>query len=181
MHLAVLPDDQRSAVDLSLNLLHNPSIHGGYDADRILSIAAGAVIAADAGAEVGLTSDTDIRVDGTIRAPAGKIALALTAPPSAIKAVYNPDQAISLGNTALLDAGGTLVLTANSLGLKLGQVLAGGTVSLTADRGYLLTAAAAGSTFPAAKLKSISSTPPAKPGRLSDRPAATSTSPPPKA
>ncbi|ATG92344.1 filamentous haemagglutinin family protein [Methylomonas koyamae] len=141
VHLAVLPDDQRSAVDLSLNLLHNPSINGGYDADRILAIAAGAVIAADAGAEIGLTSDTDIRVDGTIRAPAGKIALALTAPPSAIKAVYNPDQAISLGNTALLDAGGTLVPTTNSLGLKLGQVLAGGTVSLTADRGYLLTAA----------------------------------------
>jgi len=141
VHLAVLPDDQRDAVDLSLSLRHNPSINGGYDAERVLSIGAGAVLAGDAGAEISLTSDTLIRVDGTIRAPAGKIALALTAPPSAINAVYNPNQAIALGGAALLDAGGTFVPATNSLGLKLGQVLAGGTVSLHAERGYVLSAA----------------------------------------
>ncbi|MDD4916166.1 MAG: hypothetical protein PHW13_14170, partial [Methylococcales bacterium] len=51
---------------------------------------------------------------------------------------YNPDQAIFLGANAHLNAAGTTVWTPNTAGLALGDVKAGGTVSLSADRGYIV-------------------------------------------
>jgi filamentous hemagglutinin family protein len=138
VHLAVLPDDVRQAVNLNLDLAHNATIAGGYHADRAITIGNNAVISADPGASLTLNSDANIRIAGTLSAAAGDINLTLTTPPSSIDSGYNPNQAIRLTQTAQLNASGTTVRQQNPAGLALGEVKAGGTVSLTANRGYIL-------------------------------------------
>ncbi|WP_446809753.1 filamentous hemagglutinin N-terminal domain-containing protein [Methylomonas sp. 2BW1-5-20] len=141
VQLGILPDDLRKAVDLDLNLSHNASIAGGYAADRAIRIGSNAAIVGDPGAEFSLKSDANIDIDGSLIAPAGKIALQLTSPPSALDKGYNPNQAIVLGHHAHLNAAGATVWTTNAQGLALGNVLSGGSIDLTAERGYILTAA----------------------------------------
>ncbi|WKJ92119.1 filamentous hemagglutinin family protein [Methylomonas montana] len=139
--LTVLPDDMRQAVGLSLNLAHNAAIAGGYLAERAITIADHVAVVGDPRAVFSLTSDANIRIDGSLTAPAGTIALQLTTPPSALDKGYNPNQAIVLGGNARLNAAGTTVWKTNSQGLALGEVLAGGTIEMSAERGYILAAA----------------------------------------
>nr|WP_225587367.1 filamentous haemagglutinin family protein [Methylomonas fluvii] len=138
---AILPDDSRDAVDLSLTLSHNAGIAGGYVAERAIRIGSGAAIIGDPGAEFSLTSDANIVIDGSLVAPAGHISLQLSSPPSALDKGYNPNQAIALGHNALLNTAGATIWTTNAQKLALGKVLAGGTIDLNAERGYILTAA----------------------------------------
>lgn len=137
-YLSVLPDDQRKPVDLSLNLAHNAGIAGGYDANRSINIGAVAAIVADPLANLRLESDANIFIDGTLTAHGGNIDLTLLLPPASIDSGFNPKQAIVLGGGARLDASGAPLLTPNTAGLSLGNVLAGGNIALTANRGYLL-------------------------------------------
>lgn len=144
VHLALLPDYQRQAVNLNLTHARRTSFgivsdHGG------IVIGANAWIGADWGAQFALTSDDSIRINGTLNAPAGTIKIALTSPGSAFDSGYDPDLGIFLGALGHLNAVGASVLTPNGSGLLQGDVKAGGTVSLTALRGYI--AAAAGSTI----------------------------------
>lgn len=138
VHQIVLPDNLRKPVNLNLTLAHNATIAGGYVADRSINIGKNAVISADPNASLILNSDANIRIDGTLNAPAGNIGLSLSPPPSSIDTGYNPNQAIALLANAHLDAAGTTVWATNITGLALGDVKAGGTVSLTANRGYIL-------------------------------------------
>ncbi|MEI8571952.1 filamentous hemagglutinin N-terminal domain-containing protein [Methylomonas sp. LW13] len=141
VQLAVLPDDIRDAVDLSLNLSHNASIAGGYVAERAIRIGSHTAIIGDPGADFSLKSDANIYIDGSLLAPAGKISLQLSSPPSALDKGYNPNQAIALGHNAILNTAGATVWTTNAQRLALGNVLAGGRIDLNAERGYILTAA----------------------------------------
>ncbi|MBD9355269.1 filamentous haemagglutinin family protein [Methylomonas albis] len=141
VQLAILPDDIRDAVDLNLTLSHNASIAGGYVADRAIRIDSNAAIIGDPGADFSLLSDANISIDGSLIAPAGKISLQLSSPPSALDTGYNPKQAIALGHNALLNTAGATIWTTNAQKLALGNVLAGGTIDLNAERGYILTAA----------------------------------------
>ena len=102
-----------------------------------LSLPAGDVISTDPGGSLALLSDTQLDVEGTLRAPGGTISLTLspssvdTAAPTA----YYPSQAIWLGSDAVLDASGAAKIFPSSTGNLIGNVLAGGTVSLTAYNG----------------------------------------------
>ncbi|HUA25569.1 MAG TPA: filamentous hemagglutinin family protein [Steroidobacteraceae bacterium] len=104
-----------------------------------LTIAQGASLDFDPQATVSLTTNSRIFMDGSLIAPSGSITLDITGGllASAAATVLG-DQAIWLGPTSTLDTSGTVVLTPNKLGLQLGNVLPGGTVSIDADRGYLL-------------------------------------------
>ncbi len=134
----LLTDYLRKPVNLSLTLAHNATIADGYQADRSISIGKNATITTDPNAELTLNSDANITIDGTLNAPAGQISLTLAPPPSAIDKGYNPDQAIRLGTDAHLNALGTTLFKPDITGIVSGDVKAGGTVSLTANRGYLL-------------------------------------------
>ncbi len=96
-------------------------------------------ITADPLANVSITSSTAIFADGTIRAPAGNISLTLPEVPTALYG-YNPRGAIWLGANASLSAAGVFVPGASALGLREGQVLPGGSVSLAANEGYIVMA-----------------------------------------
>jgi filamentous hemagglutinin family protein len=80
-----------------------------------------------------------ILVDGVLRAPGGTITAQITAPVTATDPGYLPDQRIELGAQAILDVSGRTLPTPNSDGLALGSVLPGGSISLLADRGEVVT------------------------------------------
>jgi len=129
----LLPENQRTPVDLTLTLNQNGTI-GGYVNDRSISIGQNAVINADPAATLTLNSDANIAVAGALNAPGGTINLSITDSQPG----YNPNQAIVLAQNAQLNVAGTTVLTPNNDNLLLGDVLAGGAVNLTANRGYIL-------------------------------------------
>ncbi|SMF93477.1 filamentous hemagglutinin family N-terminal domain-containing protein [Methylomagnum ishizawai] len=136
-HAVLQPEAFRTPVDLTLTLDHDAQV-GAYDPQHSLSLGAGASIATDPGGKIALVSDTGIRIDGTLSAPAGTIQLTINPIGATLDRGYDPNQAIRLGPDARLLAQGAVVAQPNNAGLILGQVEAGGTVALTAHRGYVL-------------------------------------------
>lgn len=100
-----------------------------------LVIGQGAVIQADPGAAVSLSSNVRILDSGSLESPGGSISLALTA--GLPENQYDPTQAIWLGPDATIDAAGTAQIYPNTLGEPVGTVLDGGSVTLTAQRGFI--------------------------------------------
>ena len=117
-----------------------------------LTLGAGAVISADAGADVTLAGTLFTTVDGTIDAPGGTITIATT-PLTDVATASVPE--VSLGSQAVLNAAGVSLINplavpmpGDNLGPGLatrytprtGLVLDGGSVNLTSAGGYVLTA-----------------------------------------
>ena len=124
--LETLPEHLRKPVDLNLaakngiKLETNSKILGDNQANISLATTLGGIY-----------------VDGLIDAPAGSINL--TSSISDTGAQYDPAQAIWLGQHGWLRAtGATLLNPADELARKTGEVLDGGTVSLTTNRGYIV-------------------------------------------
>ncbi|MBT9097410.1 filamentous hemagglutinin family protein [Methylovulum psychrotolerans] len=125
-HLETLPEQLRNPVNLSLKALSGIAIEKGSE------------IIGDTGAAINLATTTKgIYVDGTIAAPAGSINLTLAADTQLT--VYDASQAIWLGSEAqLLAKGATRLNPVNGLNVHSGEVLDGGTVTLTANEGYVI-------------------------------------------
>jgi filamentous hemagglutinin family protein len=125
-HVETLPEHLRHPVDLSLTGLTG------------VSLATGSQIIGDTGAAISLaSSEGGIYVDGTITAPAGSIDLTIKANSSST--IYNPTQAVWLGSHAqLLATGATKMQPSDALNRRSGEVLDGGSVTLTAQRGYVI-------------------------------------------
>jgi filamentous hemagglutinin family protein len=141
--LAVIPDQLRQPVDLSLTQSIPATGISSLGANILtvtsatpsLTVGAGAIIQADPNARISLSSNVRILMDGTLSAPGGDISLDLTA--GLPEATYDPTQAIWLGSEGVLNASGVAQIYLNSLGQRTGNVLDGGTVSLAASRGYI--------------------------------------------
>jgi filamentous hemagglutinin family protein len=83
--------------------------------------------------------DNLVYVDGTLRADGGTIALNMKGVPSAADdSDFNASQAIWLGKNASLQAAGYAQLIPGSTGLRAGSVYNGGTISLNAQKGYVV-------------------------------------------
>jgi filamentous hemagglutinin len=136
-HLVTLPETDRTPVNISLGVLPQTNDSSLLDVG-MLDVQTGATIASDPGASISLNSLGGIFVDGTLRAPGGDITLQIQTPTQTPDPGFRPDLSIELGPDAVLDVSGTAVMTPNQLGLKLGTVLAGGTIDLFADRGDVL-------------------------------------------
>lgn len=132
--LVSLPDYLRQPVSLSLALERSPHVAG----TARVEIGRDAVIQAEPGATVALTSDTQLIVDGTIAAPAGDIRLTLTKPESENETVFDATQAIWLGSNARLLAGGHYQAQPDDDGLRHGTMHDAGSVTIAAERGYLI-------------------------------------------
>lgn len=142
-----LPLQVRQPVDLSLAFEYpdNASITPSNTIDEFqltsdtptLTIPQGTVISTDPGGSLSLSSNSRIDVEGTLRAPGGKISVILALNGDNQELQYDPSQAIWLGPDAVLDASGVAKIFPNSLGSLTGSVLQGGIVSLDADVGYL--------------------------------------------
>ncbi|WP_366904439.1 filamentous haemagglutinin family protein [Methylovulum sp.] len=126
-HVETLPEHLRNPVDLNLT------------AQDDVVLATGSEIIADTGASIDLVShNAGIFVDGKISAPAGSINLSIDVN-DASSPLYNPAQAIWLGShSQLLAAGATIRQPLDASNRRLGDVLDGGKVSLTANRGYVV-------------------------------------------
>ncbi len=124
-HIETLPEHLRRPVDLSLTGLKNVILETGSH------------ILADKQASISLAStEAGIYVDGSIAAPAGAINLAINADPAV---QYNSAQAIWLGKQGqLLATGSTRMNPADALGRRSGNVLDGGEITLSANRGYVI-------------------------------------------
>jgi filamentous hemagglutinin family protein len=138
--LGVLADQLRQPVNLTLtqNYPDNEASVVNYltttNATPSLVVGAGALIQGDPLASISLSSNVRILMDGTLSAPGGTIALDLSA---VQPATYDPTQGIWLGAQSVLDAAGTAQIYLNSTEQRTGTVFGGGTVNLTASRGYL--------------------------------------------
>ncbi|SMF95137.1 filamentous hemagglutinin family N-terminal domain-containing protein [Methylomagnum ishizawai] len=132
-HAITLPDDLRGAANLSLQVAHSAE----QNRDGVLSVGKNAQIAVDRLGAVKLTSDTSIHVEGGIDAPAGSIALDLVKPTAGDHGFYAA-QAIWLGRDSRLSARGVFAPARDATGLRTGEVLPGGSVDLTARRGYIV-------------------------------------------
>lgn len=137
-HTVSLPDYQRAPVDVSLSLQRNAAT--GVNTGRV-ELQEGSVIRTDPGAVVSLTSDASLIVNGRIEAPAGKIDLTLIPVASSNEAGYLAGQGIWLGPQAQLLAPSQLQLIPDDQGLRRGELLPGGEITLKAERGYIVTAA----------------------------------------
>jgi hypothetical protein len=133
---SLLPDAVRQPANLKLALSQLQS----QDRGQILEIGAGAGIQTDPQGSLQLDSDTSVQVDGSLSAPGGRIAININTPSAGDKGFYD-SQGIWLGAASRLLAGGAFLPTLNGYGLKTGTVLPGGTVTLTAKRGYIVSRA----------------------------------------
>jgi filamentous hemagglutinin len=144
----LLPAYQRPATDVTLNvarladddLLNNTNF-------GLLDIQAGASLVVSPGSTLTLSGEGGVTVAGTLRAPGGSIQVSIPAPeivnPHDTNGITDPGYVSTLGitlaPTAVLDVGGTTLLTPNSQGLLTGTLLPGGSVSLEATRGTVVT------------------------------------------
>lgn len=148
----MLPDYSRPAVNVALAVIPAPGspsqiVPLGTTIYGLLDIQAGASIQADPGASISLKGAGSILVDGSLRAPGGNVSLQILGlydgpnlfSPGSFDPGYLPSQRIELGTDAYIDVGGYTLMTPNDSGLLLGGVMGAGTVSLFADRGYLVT------------------------------------------
>ncbi len=137
-----LPAELRSTTNLTFSVAANtvPTFGAPYTVSSfagagVLTMEAGASILATPRSSVAFNSNTRMLLDGLVQAPGGRITATLgTGLPAS---QFLPSQAIVLGSGARMDASGTSLIRVDSSGLRVGDVLAGGTVTLNALRGFV--------------------------------------------
>jgi filamentous hemagglutinin family protein len=138
------PQYLRAPLSVTLNALVDPGGSAAPSELGTINVAAGAEIIADAGSSVSFGSFGKTLFNGTIRAPAGSVSFTTFTPlaplaPSTADGGFDPALSIELGSKALIDVAGTTVYQPNNAGLLVGSVLGGGSVSLMAQRGSVIT------------------------------------------
>jgi filamentous hemagglutinin len=142
--LTTLPQVQRAPA--SISFAAGASDTSGAEIGDV-TLARYASIVTDPGARVELAANGyngNVRVFGTIDAPAGTITLQLENPLKALQSGADPGfiagQEIELGPDSVLAAPAYVeVNTQNTLGYLEGTVLSGGTISLLANKGFVQT------------------------------------------
>ncbi len=124
---ALLPDSLRRPVNLTLTANSPFAVPFGD-----LTIGAGARIDVDPRANVTLQAGRNLDVQGSIRAPGGNISLAL----ASASAVTEPvSGTLRVGERAVIDASGTVVLKVPDGGPPRGEVVAGGGIGIVSGSG----------------------------------------------
>lgn len=137
----VLPDFLRRPTNLALRTSISGTPVGGdflpsdFDQAGILDVQRGALFDLEPRASLSLTSSTRLLFDGVALVPAGNISLTLDR--SLRQPELLPAQGIWLGANARLAAPGAVRIEPSQLGRREGEVLSGGTVSITATQGYV--------------------------------------------
>lgn len=126
----VLPVEQRAPATISLSA----NSRGFGD----LTIERNATIKSGPGGWVDLYAGKQLNMMGAIEAPAGKITLGNIEPEDL---GFNPGQSIWIGSGARLSSTGYAQVRTNDRGLREGDVLRGGEISIKASSGYVVTEA----------------------------------------
>ncbi|MES2089647.1 MAG: hypothetical protein V4532_06675, partial [Pseudomonadota bacterium] len=136
---------QRPAVNLSLTSKGYKENDTTFVPDNgSVTLNAGSQIKLSPKSVVKLTAGNELLVDGLIQAAGGKVALDMAGVPSGISEVAgNYFGKYQVGSGAVIDVSGTTVLKPNSNGLRQGEVLQGGSISLglTLGQGSVVTVA----------------------------------------
>ncbi len=143
----LLPLYERPVTSVALNVIRETDdLLLGNTAYGLLDVQAGASILADPGATIALSGEGGVSVGGTLRAPGGKVSVFIPSPEDISSdnagitdPGYVPTLGIDVASTAVLDVSGSTVMSPNTQGLLTGTMLPGGSVSLTADRGWITT------------------------------------------
>lgn len=134
--IASLPVETRRSTDFTLSAVRGAELDSGK-----LRVETGASITTETQGKIALKAAHDMWVDGVLTAPAGNISLSLTAGPAAyLDSADLGKRVLWLGDNAQLLARGAIRPEANAAGLRKGEVLAGGAISLDASKlGFVLT------------------------------------------
>jgi filamentous hemagglutinin family protein len=130
----LLPELSLQAGALELALAQRVGL-GGRDA--AVRIGEGAVIRTDAGGSISLRSDSSIFMNGALEAAGGNVAMTVT-PPAGADPGFRADQGVWIGSGARVDVSGRALIYSDRPGHLTGRVLAGGTITLHADRGFVV-------------------------------------------
>lgn len=140
--LASLLDSQRAPTSFAATVQRAEGIR---DADAVLRMGSNASITTELGGAIALSSDSDLFVDGTLRAHGGSIDMALVRSRENRGIQNDPgfraDQAIWIGSHAVLDASGGAHVQIDRFNRRSGEVFPGGQVTLRAERGSIVTRA----------------------------------------
>jgi len=109
----------------------------GIGSSGRLNIESGAVFRADARSSFTFAGEDGVFFDGQVFAPSGSVTFATPNPATPFERGFLAEQRIELGRSALVDTSGTALIAPNDAGLRLGEVLGGGTIRLLADRGAI--------------------------------------------
>lgn len=126
-----LPWELRAPTSLSLSAIN--TAFGDVTVDR------SATLAVDPGGHLSVTAGGSITVMGRVEARAGTISLVTIGP--SLAAGYSPRQSIWFGADSVIDARGITRLQPNARGVRVGEVLDGGSVDVAARRGTIVTEA----------------------------------------
>ena len=134
--ILTLPVEERRASSLEFDVLQTTLL---VPTLGVLEVGSGATVAVDPGGSVTLVSDGSMFVDGSLLAPAGSIDLRVVVPQTETDAPYRPTQGLWLNENAFLDASAAFIPLPNDDGFFLGELLDAGSVTLTANRGFIAT------------------------------------------
>jgi filamentous hemagglutinin len=143
----LLPLYQRLPTSVSLSVVREPDdVSLGDTNFGNLDIQQGASILTNPGGSISLVSEGSLSIAGTLRAQGGAISALIidantvdSGDADLVDPGYQPTQSLTLAPSAVLDAGGTAILTPNTQGLLQGTVSSGGSVSLVAQHGTVIT------------------------------------------
>ncbi len=127
---------QHAVLPIQLRTPGSIALTAGSLFDGDLSIGAGSTLRVDPTGQINLTAGRQLTVLGALDAPAGAIALS-TLPPGTTD-VFNPGQSVWLGSGSSLSAAGYFMPQFTNNGLRQGVVLAGGSISISAGKGYVV-------------------------------------------
>ena len=102
-----------------------------------LSVGTGSVVSAEPGSTMTMSTLGSLLINGMVVTHGGNISVIVRNPPTEQDAGYIADQRLVLGAGAVLDVSGVGIDKPSDSGLLSANILAGGSVSLLANRGYI--------------------------------------------
>ncbi len=134
--VTLLPDTLRVASSVSMKVAPRGEV--GAAGSGWLRVEAGSNMVADPQSSFSFSSARGVLLAGNITAHAGTVSASVVAPPSAADAGFIADQRVEIAPTASIDLSGIALFAPNDRNLQQGNVLGGGTLNLSALRGYVL-------------------------------------------
>ncbi|GAA5163580.1 hypothetical protein GCM10025770_15980 [Viridibacterium curvum] len=115
------------------------SLVAGLVERGVVTVGDGASINAGNGGNISLSARRQLTLGGELKAQGGSVRLTMSQPAtSGDDPGYVADQSIFLKDSARIDVSGTAIVTTNAAGLRQGEVLDGGSVTLDAQKGAIV-------------------------------------------
>jgi filamentous hemagglutinin family protein len=140
--VTTLPVQSRSGAKFSVSHAFVPLPDQELDAATFglagdIVLEAGSALIGDVGSSFSFKSNARTLLDGAILAPGGSISASVAGPP-VFPGIFVPSHGLWVGRDARLSAAGAALTLTSDLGLRYGQVIDGGSVTLDSGTGYVV-------------------------------------------